>query len=52
MQLICDGIQSKRDVLLFSIDQYKEVYIKARREFATVIEVSCNVYLNHPIEPA
>lgn len=41
MQLICDGVQRKRDVLQFSIDQYKEVFIKAKREFATVVDVSC-----------
>jgi DNA topoisomerase-3 len=40
MQLICDGVQSKRDVLAFSVDQYKEVFIKAKREFGTVVDVS------------
>lgn len=40
MQMICDGVQSKQDVLAFTIDQYKEVFIKARREFGTVIDVS------------
>ncbi len=40
MQLICYGAQAKRDVVEFSIDQYKEVFVKARREFATVIDVS------------
>lgn len=43
MQLICDGVQSKRDVLEFSIEQYKEVFIKARRDFNLVVEVT-----NHP----
>ena len=38
MQLVCDGQQTKNDVLQFSIDQYKEVFIKARREFAIVVE--------------
>ena len=40
MQRICDGLQSKRDVLDFTIEQYKEVYVKARREFDTVVNVS------------
>lgn len=40
MQRICDGLQTKRDVLDFTIDQYKEVYIKARRQFDTVVTVS------------
>lgn len=43
MQLICDGVQSKQDVLAFTIDQYKEVFIKARREFGTVVNVSAAV---------
>jgi len=40
MQQICDGLQSKRDVLHFMIEQYKEVYLKAKREFETVANVS------------
>lgn len=40
MQLICDGAQAKRDVLQFSVDQYKDVFIKAKREFGTVVDVS------------
>lgn len=40
MQLICDGQQTKQDVLAFSIDQYKEVFIKAKQEFNTVVTVS------------
>lgn len=40
MQLICDGVQRKHDVLQFTVDQYKEVFLKARREFGTVIDVS------------
>jgi DNA topoisomerase-3 len=39
MQLICDGQQTKRDVLEFSINQYKEVFIKAKREFNTIVNV-------------
>lgn len=40
MQRICDGVLNKRDVLDFLIDQYKEVFLKAKREFETVISVS------------
>ncbi|ORY31011.1 DNA topoisomerase [Naematelia encephala] len=38
MQLICDGVQSKADVLAFSIEQYKEVFVKAKTEFTTIVE--------------
>lgn len=40
MQLICDGAKNKTEVLDTTIDEYKEVYIKAKREFETVINVS------------
>lgn len=40
MQLICDGVETKADVVQFSIEQYKEVFVKARREMEKVIEVS------------
>jgi len=43
MQQICDGLQTKRDVLHFMIEQYKEVYLKAKREFQTVENVSSAV---------
>ena len=42
MQRICDGLQTKRDVLDFTIEQYKAVYIKAKREFETVVNVKLN----------
>ncbi|RSH92151.1 DNA topoisomerase [Saitozyma podzolica] len=42
MQLICDGVQRKHDVLQFTVDQYKEVFLKARREFGTVIDCVIN----------
>lgn len=45
MQTICDGLQTKRDVLNFTIEQYKEVYIKAKREIETVVNVSCETQL-------
>jgi DNA topoisomerase-3 len=40
MQMICDGVRHKREVLDQSVEEYKEVYIKARREFDTIVEVS------------
>lgn len=40
MQLICDGAETKHDVLAHSIEQYKDVFVKAKREMNTVIEVS------------
>ena len=39
MQLICDGVRHKREVLEQSVEEYKEVYIKAKREFETIVEV-------------
>ncbi|KAK8847387.1 hypothetical protein IAR55_005245 [Kwoniella newhampshirensis] len=38
MQLICDGIRRKGEILEQTIDEYKEVFIKARREFPMIIE--------------
>lgn len=46
MQRICDGLQTKRDVLDFTIEQYKAVYIKAKREFETVVNVKLPLYRN------
>lgn len=37
MQLICDGQQSKAEVVETSINEYKEVFVKARRQFATIV---------------
>lgn len=40
MQLICDGVSLKRDVMEESLTQYKEVFIKAKREWDKIIQVS------------
>lgn len=40
MQQICDGALTKRDVLDASIVQYQEVYVKARNDFNTIVDVS------------
>jgi len=39
MQLICDGISLKRDVMEESLTQYKEVFIKAKREWDKIVQV-------------
>ncbi|WRT64790.1 uncharacterized protein IL334_001724 [Kwoniella shivajii] len=38
MQLVCDGAKVKREILDQTIDEYKEVFIRARRDFEVVIE--------------
>nr|XP_019008510.1 DNA topoisomerase III [Kwoniella pini CBS 10737]OCF47291.1 DNA topoisomerase III [Kwoniella pini CBS 10737] len=45
MQLVCDGLKVKREILNQTIDEYKEVFIKAKRDFEIVIE-SVNEYLH------
>ncbi|PVG02713.1 prokaryotic type I DNA topoisomerase [Serendipita vermifera] len=38
MVQICDRIKSKEDMLVESIEQYKEVFLMARREFEKVVQ--------------
>ncbi|KAE8539089.1 hypothetical protein D1P53_005460 [Cryptococcus gattii VGV] len=38
MQLICDGVRGKGEILQTTLEEYKEVFFKARREFQTVID--------------
>lgn len=45
MQLICDGTVTKNQVLADSIQQYQEVYVRARREFETIV-TSVDQYIN------
>lgn len=40
MQLICDGVRGKGEILQTTLEEYKEVFVKARREFQTVIDAS------------
>jgi len=40
MVQVCEGQKTKNDMLVESIDQYKEVYILARRDFQKVMQVS------------
>lgn len=39
MVQVCDGQKTKNDMLVESIDQYKEVYILAKRDFQKVMQV-------------
>jgi DNA topoisomerase-3 len=39
MVQVCEGARTKNDMLVQSIDQYKDVFIRARAEFAKVIQV-------------
>ncbi|BEJ16114.1 hypothetical protein CspHIS471_0507190 [Cutaneotrichosporon sp. HIS471] len=45
LELICDGQQTKAEVLSTSVEEYKEVFIKARRDFDTVVD-SVTEYLH------
>jgi hypothetical protein len=40
MQLICDGAESKQNVLEASLMQYREVFVKAKRDFDVLYNVS------------
>lgn len=40
--MICDGDRTRVEVLDTTIEEYKEVFIKAKREFNTIIEVSAH----------
>lgn len=40
MVQVCEGQKTRNDMLVESIDQYKEVYILAKRDFQKVMQVS------------
>ena len=40
MVQVCEGQKPKNDMLVESIDQYKEVYILAKRDFQKAMQVS------------
>ncbi len=40
MQLICDGVRTKREVIEESVDEYKAVFVKAKRDFPLLLNVS------------
>lgn len=37
---ICEGLRSKREVLDESVEQYREVFARSRRDFDRIIAVS------------
>jgi DNA topoisomerase-3 len=37
---VCERTKTKNDMLIQAIEQYKEVFLKARRDFEKVITVS------------
>ena len=39
---VCEGVKTKNDMLMESIEQYKEVFIRAKREFDKVVTVILN----------
>ena len=40
MVQVCEGIKTKDEMLVQSIEQYKDMYVMAKREFHKVIEVN------------
>lgn len=40
MELICQGERTKNDVVEETVVEYKEMYLKTKREFATIVDVS------------
>lgn len=45
MVQVCEGAKSKNEMLMQSIEQYKDMYVMAKREFDKVIEVNPSVVL-------
>lgn len=39
MVQVCEGAKTKNEMLVQSIEQYKDMYVMAKREFDKVIEV-------------
>lgn len=37
--MICDGLRTKREVVDESVEQYREVYAKSKRDFDRIIAV-------------
>ena len=46
---VCEQSKTKNQMLDQSIEQYKEVYIKARREFDKVINVRLALIVSCPL---
>lgn len=43
MVQVCEGTKTKHDMLSESIEQYKDMYIRAKGEFNKVVSVSVSV---------
>lgn len=41
MTQICDGIKTKQEVIDETLEEYREVFMKTRQEFATFVAVRC-----------
>lgn len=40
MVQVCEGVKAKQIMLEESIEQYKDMYVRARSDFAKVVSVS------------
>lgn len=45
MGMICDGMRSKREVIDESVEEYRDVFTKSRRDFNLIAEVSSRSYM-------
>lgn len=43
MVAVCQGTKSKNDMIIEAVDQYKDMFVRARANFAKVISVIMNV---------
>ncbi|OAV97443.1 hypothetical protein PTTG_11658 [Puccinia triticina 1-1 BBBD Race 1] len=50
MTMICEGSRSKGDVLTQTIDEYREMFIRTRRAFGTIVEQVAR-YINSAGDP-
>jgi hypothetical protein len=40
MNLICQGLRSKQEVINETLEEYREMYVKIKRDFDVLVEVS------------
>jgi hypothetical protein len=45
MVQVCESIRTKHDMLETSLEQYREVFVRARNNFATVVQVRLRMNL-------
>lgn len=43
MVQVCEGTKTKNDMLEEAIQQYKEIFVKAKRDFNKVVSVGCYI---------